>query len=132
MEQKQFIFQLQKSRLYSQERLKNVLVWKSLNLRSENGNQIVYVGYAKLICNMLVFFKYAHIYTSIQMHILSLYIYVTIIVTISHCQDIHADDSVSVTLRYLHKTITFYQSFMCTDTGFLEIIIIIAIINLNV
>ena len=34
------------------------------------------------------FFKYGHTYTSIQMHILSLYIYVTIIVIISRCQDI--------------------------------------------
>ena len=35
---------------------------------------------------MLVFFKYAHIYTSIQIHILSLY--VTIIVIIFRYQDI--------------------------------------------
>ena len=69
-----------------------------------NGNRIVHVGYAKLTCNTLGFFKYVHNYTSIQMHILSLYI----------CNDnsdcfllsryfIHTDDAVSLTLQYLHK-----------------------------
>ena len=49
--------------------------------------EIIHVGYAKLICNMLVFFKYAHINTSVQMHILSLYICNDNRI-ISRCQDI--------------------------------------------
>ena len=89
---------------------KNVLVSKFLNLKSRNGNQVAPVGYAKLIYNMLVFFKYAHMYTSIQMYILYkdiyirymyiIYIYVYIYLTIAIiivsfcCQDIfiHMDD----------------------------------------
>ena len=59
---------------------KNVLVSKFLNLKSRNGNQVAPVGYAKLIYNMLVFFKYAHMYTSIQMYILykDIYVYIYI------------------------------------------------------
>ena len=33
---------------------------EAFKLRPGNGNQIVHVGYAKLIWSMLVFFKYAH------------------------------------------------------------------------
>ena len=59
---------------------KNVFVSKFLNLKSRNGNQVAPVGYAKLIYNMLVFFKYAHMYTSIQMYILykDIYVYIYI------------------------------------------------------
>ena len=57
---------------------KNVLVSKFLDLKSRNGNQVAPVGYAKLIYNMLVFFKYAHMYTSIQLYILYKDIYVYI------------------------------------------------------
>ena len=59
---------------------KNVLVSKFLDLKSRNGNQVAPVGYAKLIYNMLVFFKYAHMYTSIQMYILykDIYVYIYI------------------------------------------------------
>ena len=54
-------------------------------------------------------FLYAHIYTSVQMHILSVYL-------CNNTSDyfllsrpfIYKDYSVSVTLQYLHKTITLY------------------------
>ena len=62
--------------------------WKLLNLKSGNGNQIVYVGYAKLICNMLVFFKYEQMYSLIQMHIF--YVYMTVIVVIFRCQTFYS------------------------------------------
>ena len=58
-----------------------------LNLKSENGNQIVHVGHAKLTCKMLGFFKYAQIILQYKCTF-SLSIYVTIIVIISRCQDI--------------------------------------------
>ena len=72
---------------------------------------------------MLGFFKYAHTYTSTQMHILSLHICIDNIDYFSlSIHFIHTDDSVSVTLQCLHKTITFYWRFKCTfsDTEFLE------------
>ena len=42
-------------------KIRYVLLWKLLNLKSGNGNQIVHVGYAKLICKLLDFLKYAQI-----------------------------------------------------------------------
>ena len=45
------------------------------HLKSGSGNQIVNVGYAELICNMVAFFKYEQMYTSIQMPISSMPIY---------------------------------------------------------
>ena len=35
-------------------KIKQCSCWKILNLKSGNGNQIDYIRYAKLICNMLV------------------------------------------------------------------------------
>ena len=80
MEQEQFLFFSSKIVGFSPRKDKKYFVWKLPNVKSGNGDQIVHAGYTKRICNMLVFFKYADIYTSIQMHILS--IYVTIIVII--------------------------------------------------
>ena len=58
---------------------------------------------------MLVFFKYAQIYTSIQMYILYVHIYNNNSHYFSLSKHfIHIDDSVSVLLRYLKKTETSY------------------------
>ena len=76
-----------------------------LNLKSGNRNQIVHVGYAKLVCYMLFFCKYAHIYTYAQSLDISNnnsdYFSLT-----RHF--IHTDDFVLVSLWYLYKTINFY------------------------
>ena len=53
-----------------------LFVWKLLNLKLGNGSQIVHVGYTKLICNILVFFKYAQMYSLIQIKCIYIYIYI--------------------------------------------------------
>ena len=73
IEQKKISFLAPKVSALVPEKIKKCSCLEAFKSKSGNGNQIVHVGYAKLFCNMLVFFKCAHVYTSIQMHILSIY-----------------------------------------------------------
>ena len=123
MEQKQFLFQFLNSGLQSQK-TKECSCLETFELKSRNGNQVVHVGYANLL---------AKCWFSLNMHIFILNTN-THSFSIYLCNDnkdyfalsrhfINTDDSFSVKLRYLHKTITIYNRFRYTfsDNEFLEI-----------